>query len=107
MARSSGAARERVRPPVADAAPAPTRPHASSSSNAEHAGAARAAVEGDDVAQRRQAVAHGEDLLQLRGGGDQHGHRAGVAQDVLGLSGGQGGVDRHIGAARGQAGVSR
>ncbi len=45
------------------------------------------------------------DLLELGCGRDQHRHGAGVAQDVLDLSGGEGGVDRHVGAAGGEAGV--
>ena len=45
-----------------------------------------------------------EDLLQLRLAGDEDRHGAGVAQDVVDLARGEGGVDRDVGAAGGEAG---
>ena len=71
----------------------------------QHAGPPRVGVEGDDVAQRGQALADGEDLLELGRGRNQHRGRAGIAEDVLGLAGGKGRIDRHVGAARREAGV--
>ena len=51
-----------------------------------------------------QVAADLEDLAELRRRGAEDRHRAGVAQDVLDLVGRQGRVDRHVGAAAGQAG---
>ena len=63
------------------------------------------AVERDHVPQRGQLVAHRGIFSSWCRSETKTGDSAGVAQDVLDLLGGQGGVDRDVGAARGEAGV--
>ena len=65
VARSSGAAPERVRPPVRMARERPRARRRSSSSKPSTPGPARVRVERDDVPERGQLLPHGLHLLQL------------------------------------------
>ena len=106
MARSSGAARERLGAPVRVAARAPRARRPSSSSN------------GEDVrARARPRRTRSRGAVPAAARGSRAASRAGRPSTPAtatapesrrmysDLAGGQRGIDRHVGAARGQAGV--
>src|SRR5207302_9760298 len=71
----------------------------------QHTLAGGGGLERDHVPQGGQPAAHRAHLRHLRGRRAHHGHRAGVAQNVLRLVGGERRIDRHVGGAHAQAGV--
>ena len=96
---------QRRRPASRGAMPVAARPRASTSSKAMTPGPAADSSNAITCASAGRLAAHRQHLVQLGRGRDQYRDGAGVAQDVLGLLAGKGGVDRDVGAAGGETGV--